>query len=269
MAPTLSRSTKTALRKIAAASGFLLRVLIPPVCLFCEEITYGEPLCQNCKPFQKITRPFCESCGEPTPTEIRKCGRCRKRRRNPLSKVRSALWLTEPTLDLLHQVKYQGRYEWLEFCLKQIDVMECFEKLPEKTVLVPVPLSPQRYTQRGYNQSEILAHTLSKRLSLPLETRALLKIRETPPQSTLGSKARMENLKGSFQWVERPVPNSVLLIDDVSTTGSTLRTCAITLRQAGGTQIFGWTLFRAGKLMLSSRSRKNGIADGIFCSSCS
>ena len=105
--------------------------------------------------------------------------------------------------------------------------------------MVPVPLSTQRFKKRGYNQSQFLAKFVAKELGLPMRG-CLKKIRETPKQSTLNASARRENLKGAFAPRKNcpAAGKTVLLVDDVLTTGSTMDECARVLRKNGAKAIY-------------------------------
>jgi ComF family protein len=114
-------------------------------------------------------------------------------------------------------------------------------------VLVPVPLCPARERERGYNQSALLARELSRRSGLRSEAGVLVRRGNAPPQSTLEAAARARNVRGAFA-VRRPGPvrgRAVLLVDDVYTTGATLKECAKALLRAGASDVRGITLARA------------------------
>jgi ComF family protein len=105
-------------------------------------------------------------------------------------------------------------------------------------VVVPVPLHRARLAERGFNQSALLAHRVSRRLGAPLRP-ALARVRDTPQQTTLDKEARIANVAGAFR-VRRPSyveGLAVLVIDDVCTTGATLAECARVLRQAGARSV--------------------------------
>jgi ComF family protein len=109
--------------------------------------------------------------------------------------------------------------------------------------LVPVPLHPARQRWRGFNQAELLAHSLSTQWQMPYSTHLLHRIRQTQSQMTLSAVARRHNLKHAFAVSPNlPPPASVLLIDDVATTRATLRECAVVLKAAGVKQVWGLTL---------------------------
>lgn len=113
-------------------------------------------------------------------------------------------------------------------------------------IILPVPLHISRRRKRGYNQSELLANMVSTFLALPVYTKLLVKTRNTPAQSGLKKRERSENLKGSFSVQDRPflMEKSVLLVDDVMTTGATLEECASTLIKAGASSVSAFTLAR-------------------------
>ena len=113
-------------------------------------------------------------------------------------------------------------------------------------VITPIPLHPQRYRFRGYNQSYLLAQQISQDLSLPLYTN-IERIKNNPPQMEITSISdRVQNTKGIFQAPPKPIDTSstCLLIDDVTTTLSTLSDAAKTLQKAGFKDIHGLVLAR-------------------------
>jgi ComF family protein len=118
--------------------------------------------------------------------------------------------------------------------------------------LVPVPLHASRKRERGFNQAELLARGLARKLaqrgkSVCIEAGFLTRTRPTAPQTGLSRAARRENVRGVFR-VERPEKvrgRTVCLVDDVLTTGTTLSACASALKRAGATRVLALTLARA------------------------
>jgi ComF family protein len=111
--------------------------------------------------------------------------------------------------------------------------------LAEGCVLVPVPLHPRRLRARGFNQSELLARELARRAGRPLVCGALVRRADTPPQTGLPAARRRANLRDAFAVRRRGAVagRTVVLVDDVLTTGSTARACARALRQAGVSEV--------------------------------
>lgn len=118
---------------------------------------------------------------------------------------------------------------------------------PLPAAIVPVPLSRERLRERGFNQALELARPIARALERPLLPRLLIRARHTIAQSSLGRRERLRNVRGAFALApgQKP-PLHVALLDDVLTTGATLRECAKVLRRAGATTIEVWAIARAG-----------------------
>jgi len=194
----------------------------------------------KCRSFPKIETTVCLQCQSPRfPDESWRC--CPT---TPLASVFSSWALNPVARKLLHTIKYEKKYERLSL-LKPFIPSSLPHLGSQMPVLIPVPLSINRFLERTFNQSEWLALTLAKNLKLKTDVKSLKKIRDTAAQSTLTRSARLNNLDNAFQWVNQGAPpQTVCLIDDVYTTGETLRSCAKALIQAGTKEVFGWTLFR-------------------------
>jgi ComF family protein len=106
-------------------------------------------------------------------------------------------------------------------------------------IVVPVPLHTRRLVERGYNQSALLARHVADELAAPLAARALARIVDTVPQAGLSREARHANVEGAFSVAERKViaGRAVALVDDVSTTGATIRACRKALVEVGATAV--------------------------------
>jgi ComF family protein len=99
--------------------------------------------------------------------------------------------------------------------------------------IVPVPLHPDRLRSRGYNQSLEVARPIARQMKIPLDTTLLQRIRKTPQQQGLSATERRSNLRNAFALTSRPSELRILLIDDVMTTGETVRECSRTLIAGG------------------------------------
>jgi ComF family protein len=113
--------------------------------------------------------------------------------------------------------------------------------------LVPVPLHPRKKRSRGFNQSELLARELADRSGIPFLPELLKRIRSGPPQTTLSGEERRSNLRGAFAMKRRSSAAglTLILVDDVFTTGATLTACSHTLLEAGAEEVRAVTLARA------------------------
>lgn len=113
------------------------------------------------------------------------------------------------------------------------------DSVVQNPVLVPLPLSRQRFRSRGYNQVDLVLDALNKKNGIVVEKDALVRVRDTVPQTTLPREQRLTNLKGAFKVVDVPkiVGNNVILVDDVSTTGTTLREARRALMDGGASTV--------------------------------
>ena len=222
----------------------LLDVLVPAPCLACnrpvpeQRDSFG--LCPACRG-RLVLWPSsgCASCGRPTSDAVPdgyRCGACR-RRPPPYDGLLSA-WSYQPPIDsVLTGLKFR-RLEYLGSHLGPALARRFRDRLAGCDVVVPVPLHWWRYLQRGYNQAAAIARPLARELGLPVR-RALRRRRPTPAQSRLSRGERQRNVAGAFA-TRRPVHfagRRDLLVDDVTTTGATLRTAAQCLLDAGAASV--------------------------------
>jgi ComF family protein len=114
-------------------------------------------------------------------------------------------------------------------------------------MMIPVPLHIRRLRERGFNQALLLVRELSKRMGIPYEERALAKIKDTPVQIALKKRERRRNIKGAFQIRDQEAieRKSIVLVDDVYTTGATVNECSRTLLEGGAKQVAVLTVARA------------------------
>lgn len=209
-----------------------------PLCSFCGLPTDGRLACEHCAPVTLVRAWICAWCLETMPMEETRCG-CLADRPLP---TRSLLWLDERNAHWARAIKFGRRREWLS--LFRPAIRTGFRRFfPSGTALVPVPLSRERLWQRGFNQSEWLAREIAglvgEKVILALARRS-----GAPPQSVLSWKERQKNVARVFEWTAEMVPSRALIIDDIFTSGATLKACASALRKAGCGEIYGWTLLR-------------------------
>lgn len=219
---------------------------LQPTCFLCETSLLSGMLCPSCNTFPALTEPLCLICGDPLSVK-RVCGKC-EGKRHLIRPMRSAYWLNESIQKILHEIKFFSDYPFLLFLIESHLSQISFPPLKEDTWIIPVPLYRESYLERGFNQSECLARKIGKKLKRRVVSDALIKVRKTDRQSWLNILQRQKNLKDAFQWNPKYVaPKSVLIVDDVYTTGSTLRECARVLRKQKVKSIAGWTFLRTAR----------------------
>ena len=108
-------------------------------------------------------------------------------------------------------------------------------------VIIPVPLHRKRLKERGYNQSALLSKFVSEKYGIPVDTGMLQKVVNTQPQAASTLDERLLNLNGAFRASTQCHGKGVLIVDDVATTGSTLKECALTLKTAGARHVYALT----------------------------
>lgn len=219
-----------------------LDLLYPKRCVGCGR--GGELYCVSCvSSLSFILPPTCPICGQPGLQQ----GLCRACRTQPLQigGIRSVAVYEGTLRNAIHSYKYsymRGLSEALGALL--VDYYRANSLSAD--VIVPVPLHRRRVRERGYNQSALLAAVLGREVGPPVLTDALRRDRYTISQTRLGWKERRENVADAFSCVDQAVAGrSVLLIDDVCTTGSTLEACSIALRSGGAREVRALTLARA------------------------
>lgn len=206
-------------------SQHLLQLLFPPRCVACGR--RGELLCSSCLALVQFRDPSWV-------TEVHDI--------TPLNGVRSAVEFSGPIRKAVHQFKYGGLRALAPTLGEMLWSDWIFDSRPAD-LIVPVPLHSSRLRQRGYNQSALLAHELGRRTGLPVSEQALTRRIATPPQVGLTKQERLLNVRGAFTCESARVRGlSVVVIDDVMTTGATLRACAEELLRAGASQVWGVTL---------------------------
>ena len=222
--------------------------MLPAHCLLCgRNGDRRRDLCDACAADLLRNRICCPRCALPLKAPAPLCGECLQRE-PPFAAAQVPFVYASPLDQLLMRLKF-GRSLAAGRVLSELwlDVLH-HEAPPLPAALVPVPLHSQRLRERGYNQALELARPLARALGIPLRLDIVRRSRDTAAQSDLDAIERRRNLSGAFDIVDNAaLPTHVALVDDVMTTGTTLRECAKTLRRAGVERVDVWALARAPK----------------------
>lgn len=233
---------------------WLARLLIPTRCVLCQRLG-PEALCESCALLLEPVGRCCNRCGRRryTSFESPDCGECHGRRLG-IEAARSSLIYNEAGRKLLAEFKFRGRQAAGQVLAVQIlsrlgDGLQSLYRQPElqAAALVPVPMHPQRLRQRRFNQAEFLAQRLGRHFALPVWTEVLQRSRDTETQVGKSAAQRKVNVRGAFSVPdrarERIAGRSLILVDDVMTTGATLHACALALGRGGADRTYGLTAF--------------------------
>ncbi len=235
--------------RLAALAAPLLDLLYPPSCVGC-----GGPvaertarLCSRCLgALPWLGESGCNRCG----SEIDNGGRCLlcNQLDGSLAYVSSTVWFAGCVPELVHALKYARRQEMACLMAELAMAGGVLGGLLRVTDLIlPVPLHWRRKIKRGFNQSELLAAELAGLTSIPLVSSSVIRARATATQTRLNPEQRRSNVAGAFvcRHEEQIQDKTILVVDDVMTTGATLGEVARSLAVAGARRVFGWTFARA------------------------
>ena len=149
----------------------------------------------------------------------------------------SPLMYNETVRNAMLPFKYRGAVYKKEFLTHYIKIPAGWNA----DCIVPVPLHKNRLHRRGYNQSSVLAAVIAERTGLPVREDLLERVKDTPQQAKMLREERIKNVKGAFKASAQCGGLSIIVIDDVRTTGSTLRECALELKRQGAEKVYGVT----------------------------
>jgi ComF family protein len=197
--------------------------------------------CPGCGVEAAPARLLCDACHAAIPRlGVALCARCLAQGREPVgcrAHPGHAVWAAwlydERAATVVHALKYEGR-RGLAAGLAA-EVARVAPPAPRADLVVAVPLHPARRRERGYNQAGLLAEALAERIGVPMLERAVERVRDTRPQARLDPRSRRANVAGAFR-VRHPgrlEGRSILLVDDVITTGATFEACLSALARAG------------------------------------
>lgn len=154
--------------------------------------------------------------------------------KEPLDGLSAAFTYDGSVIGGIRRLKYKNRRYIARFFADMLEIPADWTA----DCIVPVPLHPKKHWKRGFNQSELIANFLSARCGLPVNTNMLVRTKNTRSQARLDTAARRTNVVDAFSADSSAGGNSVILIDDVTTTHSTLNACAYALKQAGACRVY-------------------------------
>lgn len=261
--------------RISAES--ILTTLFPADCRFCGTPLVSVsrlPVCQDCLgQIKAFSVSLCSICGETLPargphlvsTASAICTACDKDR--PIFAAAFAYGPYEGVWrDLIHLLKYDRVRSAAEAIARRLAPQITSELIAARPLLVPVPLHKSKFRLRGFNQAEEIARAFRRLCPLEMNSHLLVRNRPTSSQTGMTPLQRRENVRGAFQVRSRYrrglSGRTIILIDDVFTTGATVSECARVLRRAGAAQVFVMTAARVTRMLTTASQIVPGMHAG-------
>lgn len=225
-----------------------MQALLPSFCLLCgDRVAASRDFCPGCTAALPALATACPVCAQPY-HGVGACGQC-QRRPPPFAAALAPFRYAAPVDRLIVGLKFHAQ---LVHARALGGMMAAFlaGRLADRAgappqLLVPMPLHRTRLRERGFNQALELARPLARTLGLPLDCRALVRVRETRPQTDLPPALRARNVRAAFAATRDLRGLRIALIDDVMTTGHTAAAAAAALKTAGADRVEVWVLARA------------------------
>lgn len=224
-----------------------LRNALPHLCLLCDNQTpyYHQHLCDTCRGDLPFPDFLCLGCAAVLTQPVPLCGKCIIAP-PPHQLITGTPYIT-PIKQLISALKYRGNYhiaaELSYLLVRRVNQLIQQQLIEKPDFIIPIPLHMKRLRQRGYNQANLIATTLSMQLDIPIldcVTRRL----NTPPQTQLNAKDRQHNLVNAFE-LNRTIPSGkIALVDDVYTTGATMEAVAASISNNLQHEIQFWSIAR-------------------------
>lgn len=234
-------------RIIEVIADVVKDIIFPRRCPFCDDVTQfgGKHICNECE--RKLLyagEATCRKCGRPlTEDTAEYCADCKKNA-HIFDRGISLYIYNDITRGAISRFKYHNRQEYADFFAEDTLKHLRYELVSfNADAVIPVPLHESKFRTRGYNQAELLARRIGTGLNIETRDDVVSRIRATAPQKNLSRAMRQKNLKRSFKITGNVVKlNTVIIIDDIYTTGSTIDEMASVLREAGVKRIYFLTL---------------------------
>lgn len=234
----------------------LLDFIFPKYCLGCQ--TEGLYLCSDCQKSIPLSKSLhCFICGHRSPTGYA----CQKCRHKISSRLTGILVASDWDNLLLRQIIYEYKYRFIkelsspltQIIISYLKIYQPINFKAHEIILIPVPLHPRRLAWRGFNQAELLANAIGQEFNFPVVSNTLIRYRYSLPQMGITNKQQRQNniqdafalsLKAGADQKNFFKNKTIILVDDIFTTTSTLEECAKALKPLGPKEIWGLVLAR-------------------------
>lgn len=251
---TSMKRYRSVLSGAASVARLVADIAFPPSCPACHGAVEADGnFCFDCfAKLKMIGAPLCQCCGIPFVFAIEAQMKCPICLESPpaFDTARSALVYDEVSAPLVSALKFHDQWAGLSRHARMM-VGAGHEVLKEAELLIPVPLHWRRLVRRKYNQSALLAYSISAQTKIPCAIGLLQRVKPTPPQMRLDRQTRLRNVRKAFAVplaAEADIKDKiVVLVDDVITTGATVDACAQVLKKAGAKEVRVLTLARTVK----------------------
>lgn len=226
----------------------LLAAIEPWRCVLCRGTAHGMDICADCMNDLPWLTSACRRCAVPLPSVGNVlCGSCMQSPAD-IDHCVAALVYDYPVDRLIGGLKYQGRLVFARalgelLAVRIKEALVCGElELPD--ALIPVPMHRWRLVRRTCNHADEIARWLNQELGVPVENNSVQRIRNTPCQTSLSRAARLLNMRGAFRISGMVQKMRIALVDDVITTGATIRELARRLKREGAAEVQVWAVAR-------------------------
>ncbi|MFA6282334.1 MAG: ComF family protein [Candidatus Omnitrophota bacterium] len=212
-------------------------IVLPNLCFICEEKITSGHLCKKCvEKIEFLFPPLCKLCSRPfLPNKKPICSKCKTPNALPYEQLICVTAYKEPIATLIHLFKYEN-YSYLSSTLSELMIKHLTRigiNLSDYDIITPVPMHRAKLRERGYNQSELLAEKIAKHFNISLRNDIISVKSIRSQQVKLNRRQRKENLKNLFEVNQDMKDKKIILIDDIFTTGQTVKECAYALKNKG------------------------------------
>ena len=233
----------SALSYLKKITILLIDILYPHLCLSCKTTNATSGICVDCwKKLSFITSPCCSICSEPFEFDTRNdmvCGNCLIKKPD-FDKAICLVDYNDLSKKLIHKMKFQDNYLVAKFFAPLLR-NKIINYQDEIDYIIPVPMHKYKLLKRKYNHASLLAKYITHNLKIKVTNKILIKNKVTKSQSSLTRKARLQNVKYSFKvnpdFLQSIIGKTIMVVDDVFTTGATLNECSRILKKHGAAKV--------------------------------